>query len=68
MWNKKDDEPTNFRPPAEPMRSPAPAPLAPVAAPAAATSATITYLVNEDHMTLQQAVSQVMRVAPAPGK
>jgi hypothetical protein len=34
----------------------------------AATSATITYLVNQDHMSLDQAVSQVMRVAPAPGK
>ena len=34
----------------------------------AATSATITYLVNQDHMSLDQAVSQVMRVAPAPGR
>jgi hypothetical protein len=34
----------------------------------AATSATIAYLVNQDHMSLDQAVSQVMRVAPAPGK
>jgi hypothetical protein len=34
----------------------------------AATSATIAYLVNEDHMSLSQAVSQVMRVAPAPGR
>jgi hypothetical protein len=32
----------------------------------AATSATIAYLVNQDHMTLQQATSQVMKVAPAP--
>jgi hypothetical protein len=34
----------------------------------AATSATIAYLVNQDHMSLDQAVSQVMKVAPAPGK
>ncbi len=34
----------------------------------AATSATITYLVNQDHMSMSQAVNQVMRVAPAPGK
>ncbi len=34
----------------------------------AATSATIVYLVNQDHMSLAQAVSQVMKVAPAPGK
>jgi hypothetical protein len=34
----------------------------------AATSATITYLVNEDHLTLSQAVNQVMRAAPAPGR
>jgi hypothetical protein len=34
----------------------------------AATSATIAYLVNQDHMSLDQAVSQVMRVAPAPGR
>lgn len=32
----------------------------------AATSATIAYLVNQDHMTLQQATSQVVKVAPAP--
>ncbi len=32
----------------------------------AATSATIAYLVNQDHMTLQQAANQVMKVAPAP--
>jgi hypothetical protein len=34
----------------------------------AATRATIAYLVNQDHMSLDQAVSQVMKVAPAPGK
>ncbi len=34
----------------------------------AATSATIAFLVNQDHMSLSQAVSQVMRVAPAPGR
>jgi hypothetical protein len=34
----------------------------------AATSATIAFLVNQDHMTLDQAVNQVMKAAPAPGK
>jgi hypothetical protein len=34
----------------------------------AAASGTIVYLVNQDHMTLDQAESQVIRVAPAPGK
>jgi thermitase len=34
----------------------------------AATSATIAYLVNQNHMSLSQAVNQVMTVAPAPGR
>ena len=34
MWNKRSDEPAAFRPPGEPVRTPAPAPIAP-AAPAA---------------------------------
>jgi hypothetical protein len=34
----------------------------------AATSATIAFLVNQDHMTLQQAENQVVKMAPAPGK
>ena len=29
MWNKRNDEPTTFRPQGEPMRSPAPTPIAP---------------------------------------
>jgi cytoskeletal protein CcmA (bactofilin family) len=37
VWNKRSDEPATYRPPDEPMRSPAPAPVA-QAAPAAATS------------------------------
>jgi cytoskeletal protein CcmA (bactofilin family) len=37
VWNKRNDEPTTFRPQGEPMRSPAPTPIAP-AAPAATTS------------------------------
>src|SRR5260370_39415086 len=40
VWNKRNDEPTTFRPQGEPMRSPAPTPIAPaaLAAPAATTS------------------------------
>src|SRR5260370_8181419 len=40
VWNKRNDEPTTFRPQGEPMRSPAPTPTAPAApaAPAATTS------------------------------
>jgi len=34
----------------------------------AATSATIAYLVNQNHISLNQAVTQVMAAAPAPGK
>jgi cytoskeletal protein CcmA (bactofilin family) len=29
VWNKRNDEPTNFKPQGEPMRSPAPTPIAP---------------------------------------
>jgi ribosomal protein L18 len=35
---------------------------------AASTTGTIADLMNQDHMTLGQAVSQVMKVAPAPAK
>src|SRR5260370_20630571 len=40
VWNKRNDEPTTFRPQGEPMRSPAPTPITPAApaAPAATTS------------------------------
>ena len=40
MWNKRSDEPATVRPQDEPMRSPAPAPIAPpaAAAPAVKTS------------------------------
>jgi thermitase len=34
----------------------------------ASTTGTIADLVNQDHMTLSQAVNQVMKVSPAPGK
>ena len=35
MWNKKDDQPAALRPQSEPMRSPAPTPIAPAPTPIA---------------------------------
>jgi hypothetical protein len=34
----------------------------------ASTTGTIADLMNQDHMTLPQAINQVMKVAPAPGR
>ena len=41
MWNKRNDEPTTFKPQGEPMRSPAPTPIAPLA-PAASAKPAVT--------------------------
>ena len=60
MWNKRNDEPTTFKPQGEPMRSPAPTPIAPApiapaasAAPMATTSAPKQSAVIGPSMTIK---------------
>ena len=62
MWNKRNDEPTTFRPQGEPMRSPAPTPIAPAApaAPAATTSGPKQSAVIGPSMTIEGEVEGLL--------
>jgi cytoskeletal protein CcmA (bactofilin family) len=60
VWNKRNDEPTTFKPQGEPARSPAPTPITPApiasaasAAPAATTSGPKQFAVIGPSMTIK---------------